>query len=328
MKVLVFSHHHHLLPFAWRLHREGVEVETAVWRDRYSRAWEGRLPKVLPPKPTPEDLAPFVESALTGELVVVTDSQKGQEAFAGALHLYGMGPTQPFSRLPNLLYAGWFTGEDELKAPHWLVPDWGLWPGGLGPAALGGCTLLKTPRNPSLSPEYAAILRGANFRGLVSVGMEYVEASGELAQVGFLAGWNFLFTHLFVSGLQNFAATLAGEEPILEEKNFVVGLPVSIPPYPIQNAPGAAQVRLEGVTNDLARQCFFHDFTMKGSELWTAGLDGLVAVVRGSGNSLAAAQGVALAVSTALPLPQKQFRLDVGGRVPTLLVGLERLGYL
>ena len=29
MKILVFSHHHGLLPFAWRLKREGHEVDSA-----------------------------------------------------------------------------------------------------------------------------------------------------------------------------------------------------------------------------------------------------------------------------------------------------------
>lgn len=330
MKFLVFSHHHHLAPFAWRLIREGADVDFAVWAPRYQRAWEGRLTKVVEgTKPSRENMAPWIEAAAAGELTVLTDSQQGLALFEEAKHLYGPAPvSQQFSRLPTLLLGGWFNGDAELYAPHWLVPDWGMWPGGLGAAGLGGCTLIRTPSVPPLNPEYAAILRANNFKGLVAIGMEYIEASNELTQVGFVAGWNFLFTHLFVSGLQNFAETLLGELPVMETKTFVVGLPVTQPPYPLKANPMPPPVQLNGVGNELARSCFFHDIAMKGGELWTAGLDGLVAVVRGAGASFTAAQGNALAVGSALPLPQKQMRVDVGSRVPSILVGLEKLGYL
>jgi hypothetical protein len=258
----------------------------------------------------------------------MTDSAKGTEFFGGAPRYFGHGPNQPFTKIPNLLLGGWFDGGDTLKAVHWLAPDWGLWPGGLGAAGLGGCTMIRTPVTPPLNPEYAGQLRAVNYRGLVAVGMEYVEASVELAQVGYLTGWNTLFSHLFISGLQNFGSTLAGDEPILEGKSFVVALPVSMPPFPIKSTAFPEPIRLPGITNDLARQCFFHDFAMRGSELWTAGLDGLVAVVRGSGSSFTTAQMQALAVAEALPIPQKQMRRDVGARVPAILVGLEKLGYL
>ena len=327
MKVLVFSHHHGLLPFAYRLKREGHEVSTVVWNARYNRAWEGRLEKLTTSKPTTESLSTQIEMARDGELVVVTDSLKGQEMFAEAKALFGVPSQVPFQRPPTLCVGGWFAGGD-LLAPHWLVPDWGLWPGGLGPTVLGGCTLLRTPQTLTLPSQLTETLEHQGYRGLLVVGLDYLEASRELVPVGFVAGWPFLFTHLFVSGLGNLGNLLSGESPTSHTVTFEVSLPVSQPPWPIPGAPGPEPVQLTGLSNDVARQCFFHDLAVKGSEVWTAGLDGLVAVARGSGASLASAQSKALAVANALPLPQKQFRVDVGWRVPQILIGLETLGYL
>jgi hypothetical protein len=42
VKVLVASDQHYLLPFAWRLKREGVDVEVLVFKDRFESAWEGK----------------------------------------------------------------------------------------------------------------------------------------------------------------------------------------------------------------------------------------------------------------------------------------------
>lgn len=328
MKILVFSHHHGLLPYSWRLKREGHEVLTVVWNQRYARAWEGRLDKLTQGKPTAEGLAEEIELAKAGELVVMTDSMKGQEMFSEARFLYGVPQQVPFPVPPRLCLGGWFDGT-ELRSPHWLVPDWGLWPGGLGiSSVLGGCTLLRTPRSLPIAEPVAAALTEQRYKGLVVVGLDYMEASRELVPIGFVAGWPFLFTHLFVSGLENLGTLLAGDPPESNGKPFEVAMPVSQPPWPIAGAPGPEPVRLDGLSNELARQCFFHDLTLKGAEPWTAGLDGLVAVVRGSGASLGSAQSRALAAASALPLPSKQFRVDVGARVPGMLMVLEELGYL
>lgn len=327
MRILVFSHHHGLLPFAWRLKREGHEVSTVVWNSRYGRAWEGRLDKLIQGKPTAEALEGEIADAAAGELVVLTDSMKGQEMFAGAKFLYGVPQQVPFPRPPRLCLGGWWNGV-ELQAPHWLVPDWGLWPGGLGYPTLGGCTLLRTPQMMALPEAVAHALSAQSYKGLVVVGLDYMEASRELIPTGFVAGFPFLFTHLFVSGLENLGALLAGDPPVTQGRAFEVALPVSQPPWPTAGAPGPEPVRLDGLSNEIARQCFFHDLTLKGAEPWTAGLDGLVAVVRGSGASWGSAQSRALAVAQALPLPMKQFRVDIGCGVPGMLVGLEELGYL
>lgn len=327
MKILVFSHHHGLLPFAYRLKREGHDVGVVVWNNRYSRAWEGRLDKLLQGKPTAEALGPQIEEARSGGLVVVTDSLKGQEMFAGSKYLYGVPGQVPWPTPPALCLGGWFAA-GELLGAHWLVPDWGLWPGGLGASVLGACTLLRTPRTLELPSELAEALEKQAYRGLLVVGLNWREATRELVPTGFLAGWPFLFTHLFVSGLQNLGNLLAGEAPSCSATAFEVALPVTQPPWPIPGAPGPQPVQLGGLSNELARQCFFHDLALKGSEVWTAGLDGLVAVARGSGASLGSAQGRVLGVAQALPVPQKQFRVDAGARVPSVLVGLEELGFL
>jgi hypothetical protein len=74
----------------------------------------------------------------------------------------------------------------------------------------------------------------------------------------------------------------------------------------------------------LARLVLF-DAAVANQTLTTAGLDGLVALACGRGNTLAAARGAALG---ALPnIDEGGARLDVGAAAERALIDLERVGW-
>lgn len=329
MKYLVVSHQHGLLPWAFRLKREGHEVSTIVWSERYEAAWNGRLDKIATGKPSEKvaALSKLVPAALAGELCVVTDSPRGMELFVGAPLLFGILDSQPWKRPPNLCLVGWFDGEG-WHGRRWAVLDWGLWPGGLGAVVLGGCTLVAGERFPAVLEVFTDGLKGLAFKGLVAVGLDYFEAAKELVPTGFIAGWPALITHAWLTSQNGLGELLTGVPPKLDSKPFTVALPVTQPPYPVRGAPGPEPVSLAGLVREHAQHCYFHDIAVRGSEPWTAGLNGLIAVVAASGSSLYSAQQKVLTVAGVLPLPEKQLRPDVGMGANMMIAELERLEFL
>lgn len=333
MKVLVISHTHSLLPLAWRMHREGHDVQTCVWNARYEAAWEGRLVKspTGPPGVKREALAPQIAEAMAGELLVVTDSHKAQELFKGAPRLMGTAPSLPWSRPPQLCALAWFEGEHfQSRNPLWWMPDWGLWPSGFGALIPGGGVLAigGAPKPLDCLAPLEAPLAQQQFTGLVLVGLDYLEAARELVPTGFVAGWPWLATHAWMEQLTELGGFLAGGAAVFNGKRYVCVLPVSQPPWPTKGAPGPAPVKLEGLTPEITKRCFWHDIQVVGSDVQTAGLDGLVAVAAGSGMTLGRAQARALEAALALPLPDKQMRPDVGSSAVGMLNALEELGYV
>lgn len=330
MKVLVLSHQHGLAPLAWRLKREGADVQFCVWSQKYEPTWGGRLVKSPTGKPNEKaaQLGELVQPAIDGELVVVTDSDRGMELFGGAKHLYGIVDSHQWPHLPALCVVGWFDGES-WSGRRWCVPDWGLWPGGLGAQVMGGCTLIAGDTFPPVMEVFTDGLKGLGFKGLVTVGLDYLEAGRELVPTGFVAGWPSLVTTAWMSECTNLSTVLDGTTPPnLTDKPFVVALPVSMPPYPVRGAPGPSSVPLAGLTKDITQYCYFHDMEVKGNDVWTAGLNGLVAVVAAPGHSMYTAHRRALGAAVSLPLPDKQFRPDVGERVNMVLSSLEQLNYI
>ena len=74
------------------------------------------------------------------------------------------------------------------------------------------------------------------------------------------------------------------------------------------------------------RDIYLHDVKMEQGQLLTAGTDGLVAVVRGSGQRPASARAKALRTASTFRLPQIQVRLDAGQQVEQTLNFLEDHG--
>lgn len=347
VKFLVVTHQHHLLPFAWRLHKEGADVTTVVFADRYERAWDGLIPKALTSRtklekeakriPRDGDLpegspwGPLVEQARAGELHVLTDSRRAMELFAGCPNLFGIHEDKDAPRVPTMLALdAWFDGES-FSLPHWVVQDWGAWQGGMGPAVLAGGTLVW--QGPGfvgplgLLDTAKDLLKTASFKGMVSMGVAYDTVAGQWQPQALRVGWPFLHTHLLFSELPSLTLLFAGSPDTLGlEKRFVTALVVSQPPWPHLGNLTPARVPLEGLSSEDRGSLFFHDVLKDGEGLSTAGLDGLVAVARGAGNSPEAARLGALGVASRVVLPERQFRPDIGGQVGAALVGLEGMG--
>jgi len=341
MRVLVATFQHGLLPFAWRLKREGVEVEVLIRKEkRYGDVWEGRLPKFnIPDKSTDKQLYSAIRDLIDeADLTVITDNRAVSKGLVGAKSLFPvLGGSPPPTALTRLWVGGWFTGETFLP-PHLFIEDVGLWPGGLGPAVPAGGTLIQgTPLSPTLSAPLTDMtddLKSRSFKGLARVAVGFTP-QGAITALGWEAGWPFLHSHAFVSELPSLSDLLMGvaTPPVAP---YVVVMPVSVPPWPLKCNLSSTETFLPvavngggpGIPREVLKSVFFHDIKVKDSGVEVAGTDGLVGVVRGAGGRLSLAQGRALAVAGSLELPERQYRQDVSRSVEGVLGVLEVQGLI
>lgn len=332
MSYLVLSHKHELLPFAWRLHREGHEVETVVWKERYEAAWDGLIEKaVTGPDKGPEAAkkldsirARYYERAASGELTVLTNFHSGQRVFGGAPRVFGTS-VGAAPELPPLAVGGWFNGERFLEQ-HVTVGDVGLWPGGAGARCLAGLTLIRH-EHPLLRGFLEATkdeLKSESFRGLVSVPLSFNPVSKEFSADGYQAGWPVLHSHAFLSELPSVGSVLEGSGAIELPKRCVVVAPVTVPPWPLAANISPEPVPIEGEFD--RGGVFFHDMKAVEKVPTVAGLDGFVAVARGAADHFQLARWRAIALASQIELPQRQLRTDVGSSVDSVLAGFEELG--
>jgi hypothetical protein len=338
-RFLVASERAELLPLAHRLRREGQEVEALVWRPRYENAWGGSIEKVVRHSDgtiVHEALAKQIDAAKVGELTVVTTVDRVAELFQEAKHFYGQGPREATSTPDRLLLGAWFNGE-EIEAPHLLIADWGVWPGGFGPAVLGGLTLIR------LGGLLPAFVQGAlqaatdrmkseSFRGLFHFDVVEVPQTGELRLQNLACGWPWLQTQCFVAELQSLSETLAGSTPVLGHR-FVSCLPVTIPPWPNEKrSDDKGGIPIEGLTSAQQGKLFWFDvqIDVEHRKLRTAGLDGLLGVATGASDSTPAlARSRALELAARLQVPAKQVRADAFAMVDSVLATLEdRYGFV
>ena len=338
-KILVISQTHHLLPLAWRLKQEGNEVDVIVARDSFEPAWTGKFEKLLRGRKKRESQAAVAETAREAEAIVLTDSTDWAKHFKGYERLFAMSANEPARTLPSIQLGAWFDGEG-FMGPHLLIEDQGLWAEGLGPAVSGGMTMVVPQEIPEAWLRALGglgdPLKSEGFRGLVRAGIsldpkEPIDNEPEL--LGYQAGWNFLQMHAF-SGLldaPNLTQLLEGFQPDLYLR-FTVALPVTIAPWPLRGLRSEVSCNLNAkqvpIGLDAVRtgQVFLHDMMVRDGQIQTAGLDGLVAVVRWSGQGFGLARHRALETARKLQLPEAQYRLDVGAQVPTVLMMLEELG--
>jgi len=321
------------------LHQEGWDIEVITDRDRFERAWSGRLdPKLRNrEKRLAHNMKILRQRAEEGDYPVITDSPKWNEEFAGYKRLYGFVPRPTNAApLPSILVGAWFNGE-EFSGRHLLIEDQGLWPGGLGANTPGGLTLI----NPRDWPEAFEValertkdeLKAKGYRGLVKVGLrlapEGQPGEYETSLVGFEAGWNFLQHHALLAeagdyDTPNITSILNGAEPAFYHR-FTVVIPVSIAPYPYHSDSKTDRLPIpEGAIK--CGHVFWHDMLVEDGVVRTAALDGLVGVVRASADSLMLARGRALAFAKLIALPELQVRVDVGEQVEGTLAFLEGRG--
>jgi hypothetical protein len=315
---------HELLPLAHRLRREGHDVQAMVWRSRYENAWGGSIEKIARHSDgtlNQEILTPLVEEAARGDLVVVTTVKRIAELFHAAPKLFAVAEklteVEPSDRL---LLGGWYDGE-QVQAPHLLVADWGLWPGGLGPAVVQGALQAATDR-----------MKSASFRGLFHFDVEEQPASGELRLRGLSAGWPGLHTQAFLAETLSFSKALLGGFPVLKRK-FVQVLPVTIAPWPNEKRSVELPAEeIKGLTIQQQGQIFWLDVRIdqEARKIFSAGLDGLLCIATGCSDSTPAlARARALELAHRISIPGKQFRPDAGMLVDSVLSTLEdRYGFV
>lgn len=327
MRVLVASDQHYLLPFAWRLKREGVDVEVLVFKDKFESAWEGMFDKALKGRDKKkENLVKIGELAKSGEMTVITDSARGFKAFPegnifpklGSNH-GGTGP---------MAIGSWFNGRDfNHQLDHLVINDWGTWPGGYGPLALGGVTLARgaTILHPHLD-KLVDLLRAKGFKGLVSSQVIRGDQGWTIGAIDL--GWPGIHSDAFVSDLSSLGELLATGEGNLQSK-YVVAVPVTIPPWPIPaKEVKARECVVNGLSSEDTKNIFFRDFKRGDEfEIQTVGLDGFICVVRGAADTLELARGRAISTASKILVPEKQFRHDVGLKAPIMLGTLLEGGF-
>jgi hypothetical protein len=335
----VVSHHHGLLPLAQRLRSEGHDVKVVIRRRRFERAWGERLDPVLSNAKDELSLDRLHEALCKTQpgTIVLSDVEPGSsvhqvlKSFPQVVS-YLKEDLDPSGDPPFDLRAGyWFDGE-KLSEPHLLIYDVGVWPGGLGPQLPGGLTLVMPDERTDLAfledlvSPFEDQLKAASFRGLVNLGLGRDPMTGGLRLTQLRAGWPMLHLEAWLSSTERVGRVLSGEAPPRPTAKYTVVLPVSIPPWP--NPQGSAEVtRIGGLPPQLQGWNFWFDMAPneERQELWTAGLDGLVCVTRGEGQSFETARMHAVGIAQQIQLPEKQFRGDVGLKVPVTLARLEQL---
>jgi hypothetical protein len=349
MKFLVISHTHSLLPFAYRLQLAGHDVQTVVVVQAFEAAWKGKMepsPRDSKGKLSPDFLKELTRIANTEESIILTDDWKLQQMLGeGVFGVHTQQHIVTGGLVTPVRLGGWFDGE-RMVAPHLLVVDRGAWTGGMGPAVDSGLTMVRidVPETQmmveGLVQTQVDELKSSGFRGLVQLSLNFQTEDGQPEVDGMSAGWPFLHTHAFVSELEDFAGLLAEGTSEDEQSpshhllpsKFVSVLPVSRPPWPTRKARfrfDLAQVK--GLTPPQLGRIFWHDVQVdsEAGTISTAGLDGLLGVVRGAADTSELALARALEVAVRLRLPEKQFRPDVGRQVQTVLAELEgRYGVL
>jgi hypothetical protein len=324
---MVLSDKHHLLPVAWRLSREENTVLTAVVHSRkYQKAWDGRLEKFLTGEITDATFEEVRREAEEDEAIVLTDSRRWTETLSGYPRLFGVASPET-SPQSNVAIGAWFDGEG-FSGAHLLVDDLGAWTGGMGPRVASSTTLMRldtvAPLFQGWLDQAADSLKSLGHRGLVKAEFGVGQRPEDGLQRGNLhLGWPMLHTHAFCADQPSLTRVLQGYEPLFP-KRFVTCVSVTIPPWP-NGGSKASEVEII-VPQEVLGNMWFHDMQVSGKVVSTAGLDGFVAVVRGSGDTLDMSRRVALTLASAVNVPERQFRLDAGGQVQQVLMNLEQLG--
>ena len=328
MKITVISNKHGLLPFAWRLKKEGAEVSTVVVKDRYEKAWAGLLEKDLVGRQKSQESWQGLSDSLRQDgSLVLCDSPKVVKTLSGYEGLYGIADGNTDSP-GGLIVAGWLHPSAGILRPHYLLPDYGLQSGGQGPAVLSGAVLYRPQSRDLFSSKFVPLeaMEQSGHKGLFYCFMKFNTVTTELELDHFWLGWHPILSQI----------SLAEEEllPLLDGKadspkpQYTIGVVVSVPPYPYECNLTSSVRPIQYPSSDLLKDVFFHDVTIEGNNINVAGTDGLVAIVRGTSSILEHARKLATLRSSALSTPEIQFRQDVGSRVSTPLAALEGMGLL
>lgn len=334
MRYLVASRKHGLHHVGRWLTREVGPANVALISVReqfHDRAWAGMVDRARVPhrrrnQPVGEWVTalPFAAELAAGEAALLTDDPKLSQAAqaAGWPAVFGTLPQTGDTKSPIAL-GGWWDGS-ALVSPHWAVRDWGLWPGGLGPAELAAVSLITGPRHPvELLEPHAAGLAAAAFRGLLALDLEWDAAAAGWRSGALRAGWPAFHAPLWLWGQADVGSALLGQPSA--SPAYLAGAVVSVPPYPFNaDRPPVPIVASEAAGPNLV----LFDVGLKAGRLQTGGLDGLVALACGRGGTFHAAARAAAATVAGLAVPELQVRPDAGGRTADFVADLEAAGWM
>ena len=319
-QFLVVTHKHGLTPFANRLRNEGHDVEIIVWKPRYAKAWDGRFKSLVRHEegtPSAEALETVQAALDTGELVLLSDFPHPLP-LTSPVQSFNMG-TQEASE--PLRLGAWISPEGTIEAPHLMIYDMGLWPGGLGLQKAAGATIVRLEAGAAEAARDLLSERDEDLcEGLVEFDLG-ADEDGDIKLGAHNEGWNWLQSHAFTADLVSLGQILQ-DGPVNWGEKFTTVVPVSVPPWP-EYGRAAAEVPIGPLPPETRADVMWHDVALdlENKSLRTAGLDGLVGVAYGSGGSPALALQRALTVAAAIDVPEKQWRPDVGRQVQRVLDG-------
>lgn len=254
---------------------------------------------------------------------LVTDDYRWTGAAEGPVPVWGtLRPGKGLTKSPIAL-GGWWDGA--LKAPHWVLTDWGLWPGGLGAGVVGGFCLVSPGR---VSPPVDLLdehqPRLAGFRGPLTLDLSWDPEAPGWRSGALRAGWEGWHGLSLVQGSPSARALFEGtSEPTLAP--FTACIPVSVPPFPF-SAPNRPAGALQ-TTPETERSLVLGDVARDRAGLIVGGVDGAVALAIGKGRMPGTARSQAVQIAQSLQLGEGQFRPDTGQGLEVFLSGLERIGW-
>jgi hypothetical protein len=181
-------------------------------------------------------------------------------------------------------------------------------------------------------------LKSLGVQGLVRLGVRWNPLLKSFESLEGHLGWGFGTLHgaAVISELQNLGLLLEqGESPWrVRPSGWTQVIVVSTPPWPAMELDNkcnsrAQRSRIEGLTGADHARIFWHDIHVpEAGELWTGGLDGKLATVRGHGASPGTARLRALALAGKIQVPERQLRTDVGGEAEQVFLLMDELGWL
>lgn len=112
--------------------------------------------------------------------------------------------------------------------------------------------------------------------------------------------------------------------------NFAAGIRISIPPYPseIKNK-HPEEIPIEGIEeDDIPKKCFLYDCCEEKGELFTAGVNGLIAVPIANGNGISEVWSRVYDKVNRIQIPDMQYRTDLECTTAKRYEILARQGWL
>ena len=217
-----------------------------------------------------------------------------------------------------------------LASGHTYVAlEWGAWAGGRGPRIVGCAAFIGDADASPVRWPVDAYLKDhapAEWRGLALVALRAVD--GELLPVGTILGWPPVVHDMW---LRNSPRPVVGPRDATHSA-AVVGIPVSLPPWPHYPTMANKQAQVVGVPlgpGMPVAHYALHDIDVRDGTLYCGGSDGYVGVALGEGWTMARAVREALVVAgTFARVPEAQWRTDAGDVATRVLVELDVAGML